>query len=233
MAKQSAVFNRGRIGNVIFYQWKGIGCARTVPRRVKQTKATKQSAKYFGSAARLSKSLRSSLSPALHNFNKRQVMYKMNAALLNWIRQEKPIEGNISFVGLEFNDKSEFSSRFKKELLVDFDTKGKVIITVPRLKIPNDIVAPSYTSSVRLNIAAAGSMLDLHQLADAASVSIEVPYKDGWMDTIKKELKFNCKAGSINVVVVSLHYIAKKDRLEKEILDVRWTPATIVAAVVK
>ena len=157
-------------------------------------------------------------------------MYKMNAAILNWIREEKPVEGNISFVGLEFNDKSQFSSRFKKELVVDFDTKGKVIITVPRLKIPNDIVAPSYTSSVRLDIAAAGSMLDLPRFTDAASVSIEIPYKEGWMDTIKKELKFSCKAGSINIVVVSLHYIAKKDRLEKVIVDDRWTPATIVAA---
>jgi hypothetical protein len=231
MAKQEAIFTNGRIGNVIFYRWKGMGCARTAPRRIKQTKATKQSAADFGRAVQLSKYLRASLSPAFPHNMKQVIMYKLNAALLSWLRQEKPIAENISFVGLEFNDKSLFSERFRKELLVDFDTKGKVMIAVPRLKIPDDIVAPSHTVSVKLNIAVAGCMLQLPQHTDAAYVSINIPYKDGWTDVIKKELKFNCKAGSINVVAVSLHYITKKDGQELEIFDDRWTPVTILAAI--
>lgn len=156
----------------------------------------------------------------------------MNAALLSWLRQSTPIEENISFVGLELNDKSSFNSKFRKSLLIDFGTKGTVMITVPALKIPNDIVAPLNTSSVRLDVAVAGTMLGLPQNTDIAAVSIEIPHKDGWVNAITKELKFECKAGSLNVVAVSLHYITGKSGRVSEITDERWTPATIAAAVV-
>ena len=232
MAKQDALFTSGRLGNVIFYRWKGIGCARMAPGRVRQTKATKQSAKDFGRAVKLSSLLRGSLSPALPNYRSREIMYKFNAALLGWLRQEKTIEEHIPFAGLELNDKSALRSRVKKELLVDFQTKGKVLITLPGLKIPNDIAAPSNTSLIRMDIAVAGCMLNFPQHTDAAAAIIEIPYKAGWMPAITKELKFNCKAGSINLVVASVHYIAKKDGQQKEIFDDRWTPAAIVAAVV-
>lgn len=232
MAKHDALFTSGRIGNVIFYRWKGIGCARVRPGRVRQTKATKQSAKDFGRAVTLSSFLRSSLSPGLRNYRSREIMYKINAALLGWLRQEKPLEAYIPFVGLELNDKSAFGSRLKKELLIDFQTKGKLLATLPRLKIPDDITAPSNTSLIRVDIAVAGCMLNLPRHTDAAAANIEIPYKDGWMPAITKELKFECKAGSINIVVASLHYLTKKDGQVKEIADDRWAPAAIVAAAV-
>jgi hypothetical protein len=231
MARQHGIAARGRIGNIIFYQWKGTGYAKGAPHRVRQSMRTRQSAKDFGHAVQLSKYLRVMLRYAFPNHKSRQIMYKMNSALLSWLRQPPPIEENISFVGLELNDKSVFSSKFRKGPLIDFSTKGKVIITVPALKIPNDIVAPSNTESVRLDFAVAGTMLRLPRNIDGAAASIEIPYNDGWIDTITKEMKFDCNEGALNVVAVSLHYTCKFGR-EREITDERWTPATIVAAVV-
>src|SRR5215470_17450232 len=125
MAKQDGVFTNGRVGNLIYYRWRGIPCVRTVPDRVRQTKATRQSAKVFGRAVELSKGIRSFLSPCLPNYKGKEVMYTMNAALLSWLRQEKP-EEHISFVGLEFNEKSTMTSKLKQQPLVDFSKKGKV-----------------------------------------------------------------------------------------------------------
>jgi hypothetical protein len=156
----------------------------------------------------------------------------MNAALLSWIREQQASKEYISFVGLEFNENSEFRGRFRKPLGLDFDTKGKVMITIPQLKIPGDIIAPIHTSSIRLDIAIGGCMLDLSQSTDFASTAIKIPYKDS-AAPIKEELKFTCKPGSINVVAASLHYFTKKDGREKEIVNERWTPASIVAAVIK
>ena len=172
MAKQDAFITRGKIGNIIFYRSKGNGYARLAPGRIKQSMATRQSAKHFGHAVQLSKFLRASLFPALANPKSREIMYKMNAALLSWLRQPIPIEENISFVGLELNDRSTFGSKFRKELLVDFETKGKVMITVPALKIPNDLVAPSHTALVRLDLAVAGTMLSLPRNTDAAAAIV-------------------------------------------------------------
>jgi len=231
MANQEALFTNGRIGNVVFYRINGKGYARTAPGKYKLSKATKQSAKDFGHIAQLSKILRKSLSPTLPNYSNRETMYKMSAALRKWLQGENSIDESIAVEKPEFNDKSIFTERFKKELLVDFDTKGKVIISVPRLNIPDDIDAPSNTLYIRMDIAVAGCMLENPAPTDAACTSIKIIYKDGWKDSIQTELKFKYKAGSINVVAVSLHYIIKKDGPEQEIFDDRWTPATIVAAV--
>jgi len=233
MAKQHLFLGNGRIGNVIFYQWKGINCARIATGRVKQSMATKQSAKHFGKAVQLSRSLRMALWPALPNYRNQQIMYKMNSALFSWLHQAQPGEKNISLIGLELNDKTPFRSRFRKELLAGFDTKGKVTITVPQLKIPNDIIAPSNVLSVRLDIAIGGAMLDRPLESNTASVSVEIPYIDGLMPAITKELEYDCKSGSINVVAVSLHYMIKKNGEEQEIADDRWKPATILAAVTR
>src|SRR5262245_507756 len=108
MAKQEMAFANGRIGNIVFYRRNGIGYARIAPGRYKQSRATKQSAKDFGRAVQLSKSIRSLISTALPNYRSQKTMHQMNAALLKWLRQENPIEEDISFVGLEFNDKSQF-----------------------------------------------------------------------------------------------------------------------------
>ena len=203
---------------------------RTVPDRVRQTKATRQSAKVFGRAVELSKGIRSFLSPCLPNYKGKEVMYTMNAALLSWLRQEKP-EEHISFVGLEFNEKSTMTSKLKQQPLVDFSKKGKVIISFPQLKIPEDIVAPSNTTSVRMDIAAVGFMFsELFQPTALAKANVEIAYKKGLLPVVKKELAFNCKPGSLNIVAMSLHYITSKYSDVKEITDDRWMPAAIIAA---
>ena len=230
MAKQDAIFVNGRIGNVIFYRWKGIGCARAVPARVRQTKATRQSAKDFGRAVQLSRHLRSFLSPVLPNYKSKAVMHTMNAALLTWLRQEKPIEEHISFVGLEFNEKSTLASRLRQRPVVDCSEKGKIVISFPRLKIPEDILAPPNTTAVRIGIAAAGFMLSQFQLTACASVSIEIPYEEGSLPVMKKELAFNCKPGSLNVIAMSLRYKTSTNSEAMEITDQRWMPAAIIAA---
>ncbi len=48
----------GRMGNVILYDSNGVQYARSMPVDVKQTDATKESAKEFGKAARIGKLLR-------------------------------------------------------------------------------------------------------------------------------------------------------------------------------
>jgi hypothetical protein len=229
MAKQDAVFTNGRIGNVIYYQWKGIGCVRSAPARVRQTKATRQSAKNFGRAAQFSRHLRACLSPCLPNYKSKEVMHTMNAALLSWLRQEKP-EDNISFVGLEFNEKSNLASKLRQQPVVDFGKKGKIVISFPPLKIPQDVPAPSNTKSVRIDIAAVGCMFPELQVTGFASVSIEIPYKGESLPVMKKELEFKGKPGGLNVVAMSLRYTTSKYSEVKEITDQRWMPAAIIGA---
>ena len=228
MAKQDGGYTNGRIGNLIYYKWRGIPCIRTVPDRVKQTKATKQSAKDFGRAVQLSRCLRTFLSPCLPDYKSKPVMYAMNAALLSWFRQEKAIAEHISFVGVEFNEKSTLASKFRQQPGVDFSKKGKIVISFPELRIPEDIVAPSNTTSVRIAFAAVGCMFPQLFPTGLASDSIEIPYKGGLLPAMKKELAF--KPGSLNVVAMSLRYTTSKNSEVNEVTDKHWRPAAIIAA---
>src|SRR5665213_3254549 len=62
MGKQTNIKLRGTVENIIYYQWKGIHCIRTVPARVRQTKATKKAATDFGMAVKSSAVARSMFS---------------------------------------------------------------------------------------------------------------------------------------------------------------------------
>jgi len=226
MAKQDGAYTNGRIGNLIYYKWRGIPCVRSVPDRVKQTKATKQSAKHFGRAVQLSRCLRAYLSPCLPDHKSKPVMYAMNAALMSWFRQEQPMAEHISFVGVEFNEKSTLASKFRQQPAVDFSKNGKIVISFPELRIPEDIVAPSNTTSVRIGLAAVGCMFPGFNPTGVTSESIEIPYKQGALPAMKKELA--CKPGSLNVVAMCLRYKTKNS--EMEITEQRWMPAAIIAA---
>ncbi len=77
MGKQTNIKLRGTVENTIYYQWRDIHCIRTVPARVRQTKATKKAATNFGIAVKSSAVVRSMFS---------KLMPQQPAATLSSIR---------------------------------------------------------------------------------------------------------------------------------------------------
>jgi hypothetical protein len=73
-------------------------------------------------------------------------------------------------------------------------------------------------------------MFPQFQVTEVASGSIEIPYKEASLPAMKKELAFNCKPGSLNVIAMSLRYKTSKNSEVNEITDQRWMPAAIIAA---
>src|SRR6185369_275712 len=180
MARQQTIFVTGKINNLVFYKWKDLHCVRSMPLRVKQTKATKQSAKDFGRAAKLSRILRNAFSPLLPDYKNRKMTYRLNASLLHWLRQKKSLK-NISFIGFEFDRESELSSHCRQPFATSFSEKGKIIVTIPRLSIPQDILAPPDTKLLRLRIVAAGCSFDDLGITDHCSTIVELPFENGVM----------------------------------------------------
>ena len=201
---------------------------RTVADRVRQTKATKQSAKDFGRAVQLSRILRGYLSPCLPDYKSKPTMHTMNAALLSWFRQEKPLEEHISFVGLEFNEKSTLTSKFRQQPEVDFSQKGKIVVSFPGLRIPEDIVAPPHTTSVQIKIGVVCFVFSAFNASGFGSDSIEIPYKAS-LPPMKKEVMLKGKLGDLNVVAMSLRYTTSQYSDVNEITDPKWMPAAIIA----
>src|SRR5665213_1153418 len=109
MGKQTNIKLRGTVENIIYYQWKGIHCIRTVPARVRQTKATKKAATDFGMAVKSSAVARSMFSKLMPQQPAgRSVIYKVDGAFRQWLqgnplKDPAPVNEIPFFDGISFN----------------------------------------------------------------------------------------------------------------------------------
>src|SRR5262245_16359958 len=86
---------KGRVGNLVFYEYRGKPCCRTVPDYVKQTAATKKSSSQFRIAVRASGYLRAQMKHFLPDPKDKPMLYGFNNAILQWIRACQPDENSF------------------------------------------------------------------------------------------------------------------------------------------
>jgi len=88
MPSQINVQITGRIQNIVFYKMGDKYYARTIPARVKQTKATKKRANEFGKASRTGKSLRQQLFPVIPFPSDNKMQTRLVSAVFQWVRSD-------------------------------------------------------------------------------------------------------------------------------------------------
>ena len=232
MARQQKVFVSGKIGSVIFYERNGVQCARSAPAHVKQTKATRQSAKIFGRAKQIGRSLRVDLSPVLAGFKARTIMHRLDNAIRQWLKETNAPGEDLPFInGLELNERAALKERIKVSLSVDFSEKGKVMLKIPGINLAKDVQAPSNTRSLQLSIGLASCLLPANTSAGSFSTSLDIPFKTGSMIPEQKIiLPFDVKKGSITLVVATLLYSIEKKGKSGFLMDERWMPAAVVGS---
>lgn len=232
MARITKVFTSGKIGPVISYEFRGKPCVRAKPQRVRQTKATKASAKLFGKASRLSRLLRGGLKPVLPDPQEKDMMYRLNNTLFRWLQAGMPdptliASDPLAINAFEFNTQSELSARLKVKPTVEW-IKGKAIIHIPKLVPAIAISAPARTKTVQWTICLAGCSITDSNQAWNTETTIDMPYNDKEVPAQQIELSFNIPRESITVVAIGLSYIAeKKGRLNK-IVDKKWLPCGVM-----
>ena len=134
MARQFHHLVSGKIGPVVFYVKNGVGYARTQPWKVKQTKATKESAILFGKSRTIGRLLRGQIAAFLPDLKNNTIKHRFDNAVLQWLRSgdmADRYEKVPCINGHEFNQKSELDGRFKKPFDVDFSQKEKIHLTIP------------------------------------------------------------------------------------------------------
>lgn len=83
MAKQKGIFKfTGKLDNVIGYRRNGVWCVRTMPDKVKQSSATRQSARRFGMASRKGKLIRRAVLPYLDAHYDGTIGNRLNRTLI-------------------------------------------------------------------------------------------------------------------------------------------------------
>jgi hypothetical protein len=235
MAKQDKIFLSGQVGPVIFYEYRGIPCARSQATKVRQTRATKNSAKQFGKAVHIAKMLRAGLGSLLPDAKDIDMRYRFNNALLQWLRNDMPANGSadtdLPFIdSFEFNKESELSGRLKLPLSIDWTKPGTILLTIPRLDPAQVITAPAYTQTVHWQITVTGFSMSKDEVTESYSVKMDMDYNKGFIATKQLSLPFVLKPGDITIVALALKFSAEKKGTVQVITDKRWLPAGIVGA---
>ena len=182
MGIQTNIKLRGTVENVIYYQWKGIHCMRTVPEKVRQTPNTKKAASVFGLAVKSAAVMRAMLRPVLPDPASRPMIYELDRAFREWLQTE-PLQASEqqdnlpSFDNLSFN-KDSYPGKVFKVVTVTRVDESDLLIRIPALHTAADISAPAGT--VRLGITFMATVLpftgELEQKVIAADVFL--PYTE-------------------------------------------------------
>src|SRR5690349_7591902 len=87
MGRAKNLLATGKVGNLVFYEYRGKECCRTAPGTVKQTAGMKRNSSRFGLAAQASSYLRAYLEPMMHDAKDKIMLYGFNAAINKWLRE--------------------------------------------------------------------------------------------------------------------------------------------------
>ena len=209
--------------------------ARTIPARVKQTKATKKRANEFGKASRTGKSLRQQLFPVIPFPSDNKMQTRLVSTVFEWLRSdwydpEKPCDEVPHVSAFQFTEGSTINERWRVPLRVTISKQG-----VPELKIPafvpvKSISAPANTVFVKCNIAAAGCNVEKGITTGSFYTSLDFNYDGTEVPEQMITLTLPAPQGSLIVTAMSLtYYFTKNGQLQKT-TNTAFMPAGVIGA---
>jgi hypothetical protein len=238
MARITASPSYGRIGNVIVYDFRGQACCRAMPGRVRQTKATKESAKVFGIAARVAKRLRWGLKDFPAYSGDHRVRYRIDNAVLQWIRAGKPGSSETSrkepawqrLIQLQFNPRIELHARVRLPITVDWSNPKMAMLQMPAIDTQTDMRAPAHTKTLHWRVAITGTTIDKPYPTHCFQFQFDTPFTPGTIPAQQVPLECSIVPDSLTIVAVSLCFSVQTKHYLKMRQEEPWTPAAIVGA---
>ena len=184
MGIQKNIKLRCTVENIIYYQWKGIDCIRTVPAQVRQTKATKKSATNFGVAVKSSAVVRSlfrKLMPV--EPPARTLIYETDGAFRKWLQgnplsNAAPVDGIPFFDGLSFNEAVNFQGIVQMKVRITRSADNALLIRWPEFNPVAVIKAPSGTAQVIIRYMVATLDMNPKNEPYCTETNFTIPYVD-------------------------------------------------------
>lgn len=234
----------GKVGKLIFYEYRGQMCCRRTPGSVRQTAATKKSASQFGLAVKASRYLRHSLDSEFHDANDKTMLYGFNSAVHKWLREYKPDENTFStnnfyIDNFQFNAAASLPMLVKKPIRVHFSKTGDITIDVPELMPGVDIIAPAGTVQIHYHAHVAGCLFRFRKRSDVLDTpgetnkyktSIALEYGERPLPPQSLLLDMEPVKSALVVVVFSIQYEVKESKTLTMVTDKSWWPVSVVGS---
>ena len=226
----------GRVGNLIFYNLNGNNYVRTMPDRVKQTKATKARAGVFGHASTLGSVIRRQMVSIIAEPRDNKMQTRLITCLYQWLLQsgnESDSRANQagSLEGFQFiEQKHSVKGRWKVGLHIPMPAAGLVQIKIPAFVPTEVITAPTNTASVICRIVTSVTDVDGGYAMGSDSTELVFEYNAKPVAAQTISFKLSAPKGSLVLTGISLEYkIAKKDYLASN-TNRNYMPSEIVDA---
>jgi hypothetical protein len=231
MGKQGDIKLRGTVDNVIYYQWNGIHCMRTVPARVRRNDSTKKAAIKFGLAVKSAAALRAMLKPMLPDPTNNAIRYELDGAFRKWLHTD-PLkkagqQTNIPyFENFSFNKAATLGKLFRI-VNVNRANESDLLIQLPAFNPLREVTAPKGTSRLQLQFIA--TVLSFSDNAQNKCVSTEwsVPYEDKMVPLHEMILPELVNVQSLVLVALGMRYYSGNETV---IDQMRWKPVGIMTS---
>ncbi|MCS3799602.1 hypothetical protein [Niastella sp. OAS944] len=244
MGRAKNLMATGKVGKLIFYEYRGIMCCRTAPGSVRQTAATKKSAAQFGLAVKASSCLRDSFYRILHDAQDKTMLYGFNSAMHKWLHEYQPNENtystsNFYIDNFQFNAAASMSMLVKKTVRTNFSEQGDITIDVPELIPGVDIIAPAGTAKIHYNARVAGCLFRFGKRSDVFDTpgttekhktSVILEYGERPLRKQTLSLDMEPVKGALVVVAFSIQYEVKEGKSLTMVTDKSWWPVSVVGS---
>jgi hypothetical protein len=234
MARQYIINVIGRLGPTVHYKLGDTYVTRGLPRKYKQTKATKARANEFGKAVKAGATLRSMLLPAIPFPKDNKMQTRFATALAKWMRPgatgEVNAAENISFIDeFEFTDGYPLYERWNVLLEITNPSKGLIELKIPAF-IPSSIHAPAHTVSVQCKIAAASCKYQTSDAQGQFFTSLNIPYIDVQQPEQIIQMNLPTPKGNVILMAMFLEYMVAKKGVVTQTTNSAFMPAGIIGA---
>ncbi len=234
MPSQINVQITGRIQNIVFYKRGDKYYARSVPGKVKQTKATKKRATEFGTASRMGKCLRQQLLPVIPFPADNNMQTRLVSTLFQWLRSGynraqccDPVPFVSSF---QFTEGYTIKERWRVSLQVTRPEVDMLQLTIPAFVPVKSISAPAGTVFVKCIIAAAGCHANNGMATGGFSTSLDFNYNEEEVPEQVVCLPIPTPAESLAVTAILLEYYSVKNGHLQKMTNKAFMPAGMVNA---
>ena len=224
----------GRIGNIVFYKRGDKYYSRSVPGRIRQTKATKKCATEFGKASGAGKILREQLLPVIPFPADNKMQTRLVSDLCRWFRSgfdpKQPCDPVPFLNDFSFTKSDTVAERWRVSLQVTKTADGMLEMKIPAFVPAKNILAPAGTVSVKCHIATAGYGLKNGAATGGFSTSLNFNYNDEPVAEQIISLPIPTFSQTLIVTGVSLEYYFNKNGHLQKSMNKAFMPAGIVKA---
>jgi hypothetical protein len=226
----------GRIGNVVHYKMGNKFYSRSVPKKYKQTKATKAKASEFGMASTIGKVIRENMGAVIFNNGDRKMQTRLVGEIFRWLQlaRNEPASSVTQPLLERFifsTGSPTLSARWKAKFEVGSPASGQIQIAIPAFIPETDFKAPARTAIVVCSIVSV--VIDLVNKKEIGSAQNEISFT---MDKNKVDAQniiqeLPMPKGSLLVTGMSLTFSIVRRQLTVPTKDKLYQPAQIIYSV--